>query len=141
MRRSVVAIIGVCCAALSACTFDATLMARDSGRTYKGELSGGAAGSGTMTVTIDGTTYSGPAARVASNDTFGFASAYGWNSHGGTSTALGTSYTAGDVTVKALLSSPDGRGLRCDLVGRYPTGGGICVDDDKHVYDVILVRG
>lgn len=93
-----------------------------------------------MTVDIAGTTYTGPAVRVASNDTFGFATSYGFNNHGGAATALGTSYTEGDKAVKALMSSADGHGLRCDLVGRLSGGGGICVDDVGKVYDVLLVR-
>ncbi len=78
--------------------------------------------------------------RVGSNDTFGFASAYGFNSHGGTATAFGNSYSIGDKFVKALLSSSDGHGLRCDLRGQGASSGGICVDDGGKVYDVILVR-
>ncbi|MCA8326100.1 hypothetical protein [Burkholderia cepacia] len=125
---------------LSACSMNATLMSRDSGRTYTGELNGNGMGSGTMTVTIDGTTFTGPAVRVASNDTFGLASAYGFNNRGGSATALATSFSEGDKRAKALLSSADGHGLRCDLVGRDGTGGGICVDDAQKVYDVVLVR-
>jgi hypothetical protein len=121
-------------------TFNAALMSRDSGRTYTGSLDGNGMGTGTMMVSINGTTYSGPAVRVGSNDTFGFASAYGFNNHGGTATAFGSSYSVGDKFVKALLSSSSGQGLRCDLSGRGSSGGGICVDDSGKVYDVILAR-
>jgi hypothetical protein len=45
------------------------------------------------------------------------------------------------VYVKALLSSPDNRGLRCDLTGDGMGHlGGICVDDDKRIYDVLAHR-
>lgn len=131
---------GVLICAISACSFNATLMARDSGRTYSGTLHGNGFGSGTMEVTIDGTTYTGPAARVGSNETLGLISTYGTNSHGGTATSFGTAYASGDVMVKALLSSASGRGLRCDLRGQSRTAGGVCVDDAQKVYDVILVR-
>ncbi|NIF51433.1 hypothetical protein [Burkholderia sp. Ax-1724] len=126
--------------ALTACSFNATLMSRDSGRTYTGELVGNGMGVGTMSVTIDSATYSGPAARVGSNDTFGFASAYGFNNHGGSASSFASSYSSGDKFVKALLSSADGHGLRCDLRGQGHSGGGICVDDAGKVYDVVLVQ-
>jgi hypothetical protein len=125
---------------VAGCSFNATLMSRDSGRTYTGSLDGNGMGTGTMTVAINGTTYTGPAARVGSNDTFGFASAYGFNNHGGTAAAFENSYSSGDKFVKALLSSSDGHGLRCDLRGQGSSGGGICVDDSGKVYDVVLVR-
>lgn len=125
---------------LGACSFNATLMARDSGHVYHGELDGNGMGAGTMTVDLGGTVYQGPAVRVASNDTFGFASTYGFNNHAGSATSFGSFFAEGDKTVKALMSSPDGRGLRCDIVGRSHGGGGICVDDGGKVYDVVLVR-
>ncbi|SDH82207.1 hypothetical protein SAMN05216466_113210 [Paraburkholderia phenazinium] len=124
---------------LSSCAYQATLMPRDSGKVYTGILEGNGMGSGTMTVMIDSRKYQGPVARVSSNETFGFASAYGTGPHG-TSTGFGTAYTEGDATAKALMSSEDGHGLRCDLVGRGGTGGGICVDDGGRVYDVVLIR-
>ena len=123
---------------LSACSYQMTLMPRDSGRTYSGTMQG-SGGSGTATITIENITYTGPAVRVASNDTFGFSSAYGSNNRGTSSSAYGTTYTAGDRFVKAILSSPAGKGLRCDFVGRGRTGGGICVDDERKVFDVIIV--
>jgi hypothetical protein len=141
-RKSQARILSCAIAALlvAGCSFNATLMSRDSGRTYNGSLDGNGMGTGTMTVAINGTTYTGPAVRVGSNDTFGFSSAYGFNNHGGTTTALGNSYSIGDKFVKALLSSSGGQGLRCDLRGGGSSGGGICVDDSGKVYDVILVR-
>lgn len=125
---------------VAGCSLNATLMSRDSGHIYTGSLDGNGMGTGTMTVAIDSTTYTGPAVRVGSNDTFGFASAYGFNNHGGTATAFANSYSIGDKFVKALLSSSNGRGLRCDLRGQGGIGGGICVDDGGRVYDVILAR-
>jgi hypothetical protein len=93
-----------------------------------------------MTVAINGMTYTGPAARVGSNDTFGLASAYGFNNHGGIAAAFENSYSSSDKFVKALLSSSDGHGLRRKLRGQGPSGGGIRVDDSGKIYDVILVR-
>ncbi|MEX3979136.1 hypothetical protein AB4Y45_09140 [Paraburkholderia sp. EG287A] len=86
-----------------------------------------------------GVVHSGPVVRVASNDTFGFATAYGVNSRGQSATAISSASSIGDKYAKAILSSTDGHGLRCDLVGQFPTAGGICVDDQRRVYDVVMV--
>lgn len=139
MKKSVLGCLVLVSTVLAGCSYDATLMSRDSGRTYSGVMKG-KMGTGTMTVNIDDVVYTGPAVRVGSNDTFGFASAYGSNSRGVSTTAFANSYSVGDRFVKALLSSPDGHGLRCDLRGSGRSGGGICVDDGGKIYDVLLVR-
>lgn len=126
-------------AALCSCAFNATLMARDSGKTYSGEMSGNGMGSGAMTVVINDTVFTGPVVRVGSNDSVGISNTFVTGRHG-TFSAVGTSFSAGDKFAKALLSSPDGHGLRCDLRGRLSGGGGVCVDDNDRVYDVILTR-
>ncbi|MEX3942944.1 hypothetical protein AB4Y44_25920 [Paraburkholderia sp. BR10937] len=76
---------------------------------------------------------------MASNDTFGFATAYGVNSRGQSATAISSASSIGDKYAKAILSSADGHGLRCDLVGQFPAAGGVCVDDQRRVYDVVMV--
>lgn len=124
---------------LASCSFNATLMARDSGKTYSGELSGNGMGSGTMTVALNDTVYAGPVVRVGSNDSVGISNAFVTGPHG-TFSAVGTSVSDGDRFAKALLSSPDGRGLRCELRGSLSGGGGVCVDDSNKVYDVLLSR-
>lgn len=124
-------------AMLSGCAWNMTLMPRDSGKVYTGQMTGNGMGSGQVTVNIDGVTCSGPAQRVASNDTFGFMNTYGRSSRGGSMTATSTYFAEGDKVVKALMSCGNGRGLRCELVGRSSGGGGICVDDTGRVYDVI----
>lgn len=126
-------------ALLAACSFNATLMARDSGKTFSGELSGHGMGSGTMTVVINDTVFTGPVVRVGSSDSVGISNAFIAGRHG-TFSAVGTSFSQGDKFAKALLSSPDGRGLRCELRGRLSGGGGVCVDDNNRVYDVLLSR-
>jgi hypothetical protein len=37
---------------------------------------------------------------------------------------------------KALLTAPDGSGLRCDFRSTYGRGGGVCRDDKGREYDV-----
>jgi hypothetical protein len=137
LRKIAIAAALVC--ALSSCAWDMTLMPRDSGQTYSGTFKGNGMGVGSITVTIDGVTYTGPAVRVASNDTFGFANMAASNNRGLVTTGTGTFFAEGDKYVKAILSAPNGHGLRCDLVGRSHGGGGICVGDDQRVYDAVLV--
>ena len=116
-----------------------TLMPRDTGKIYSGTMVRTGDGVGAITIVIGDTTYSGPVVRVGSNETFGFSNAYGQNSKGTSASSFGLSIADGDQFAKAILSSGDGRGLRCDMSGRYSGGGGICVDDDKIIYDVIFV--
>jgi hypothetical protein len=55
----------------------------------------------------------GPMSRTASINTFGFFQAYS-----GTKSVFGGSQTCGgNVAVKAILTSPDNHGLRCDMTG------------------------
>ena len=117
-----------------------TMMPRDSGAAFQGQLIPAGSGSGSMTASIDGVSCSGPAARVASNESFGFSTLYGTNSRGQAVSALGTTATSGDVTVKAIMSCSDGKGLRCDITGRDGAGGGICVNDAGKVFDVVVTR-
>lgn len=126
--------------ALAGCAYNVTLMPRDSGQTFTGELQGGGGGSGTMTVRLNGVTCTGPAARVASNQSFGFINTYGRNSAGMTATRTSTVSVDGDATVKAILSCTNSTGLRCEMTGRGATGGGICLDDSGRVFDILAVR-
>lgn len=125
------------CAALTGCAYNLTLMPRDSGKTYSGTLESNGTGGGTMQLQLDNDTCSGPVARVASNESFGFANTYGFNNRGTTANSFTTGYKSGDVSVKALLTCSSGHGIRCDLTGRGTSGGGICVDDAGHVFDVL----
>lgn len=123
-----------------ASTMNVSMMARDSGRAYVGELTPNGSGGGTMAVRIDAVSCVGPAARVSSNESFGFATMYGSTTRGTSAMVSGTSVTTGDSLVKAILSCSDSRGLRCELTGRDSNGGGICVDDFGKVFDVIATR-
>lgn len=137
--KLVLAIFGFFILAGCSSTKSLTLMPRDSGKTYAGSMVTTGNGVGTVSIVIDQVTYSGPIVKVGSNETFGFATAYGYNNRRATANSFGTSFSDGDQFGKAILSSTNGKGLRCDLSGRYSSGGGICVDDEKHVYDVIFV--
>lgn len=110
------------------------LMPRDSGKIYTGTMEG-ANGMGTMSVTIEGVIFTGPVVVTQSNETFGFYQSFG---AGGLRSGF-VAGQSGSAYLKALLASPDGRGLRCDLIG---SGGGkgsaICVDDKGRVFDAII---
>lgn len=123
-------------ALLSGCAGYVQMMPRDSGKVYSGVVQGSVTGSGTMSIDIDGQTYSGPVVRTGSNDSFGFIQQYGKR---GMSTGTMTSFGS-TASVKAILSSPAGRGLRCEFTSDGSGGGGVCVDDQGRVLDAIVGR-
>lgn len=123
---------------LAGCSMTVTMMPRDSGRHYTGQVTGAGGGSGTMSVALDGASCTGPLVTVASNETFGFFNAFGSNTRGVAASSFGSGYMAGDRFAKGILSCTDGSGLRCDVSGRMGKGGGICVDDRGRVYDVVM---
>ncbi len=113
-----------------------TILPRDGGKVYNGIMEADGFGAGTMTLTIDGRTYTGPCARTATADSFGFIQMYG---HGQTSTAF-TQTSGGHNFGKAILSSPDNHGMRCEIEGDgMGHGSAICVDDQKQVYDAVIL--
>ncbi|HEX5129734.1 MAG TPA: hypothetical protein VFV90_08305 [Usitatibacter sp.] len=123
-----------------ASTYQLTLMPRDSGKTYSGVMEGLSAGQGPISVTIDGKTYSGTWVESAPAYTTGWVSGgigighRGWGGWGGGATVHMD--TPGGGAAKALLTSSDGAGLRCDLRGTRSGGGGECRDDKGKEYDV-----
>ena len=112
------------------------VMSRENGNLYKGSIQGNGWGSGTITLPLENKVCTGPYAKGATNDSFGFFQTYG--AKGGTSVGSMQNYS-GSSTVKALLSCTDGTGLRCDFVGGGGTGTGICVDSKDKVYDAIVM--
>ena len=130
-------LIGSICVALSGCAGYVQMMPRDSGKVYSGTVQGSVTGSGTMAIDIDGQTYTGPVVRTSSGDSFGFMQQYGKRGMVSTGTMASVGSTA---TVKAILSSPAGRGLRCEFSSDGSGGGGVCVDDQGRVFDAIVSR-
>lgn len=122
---------------LTGCAGYVQMMPRDSGKVYSGTVQGSATGAGTMTIDIDGQTYTGPVVRTGSSDSFGFIQQYGKRGLTSTGTMAGFGGTA---TIKAILSSPAGRGLRCEFTSDGSGGGGVCVDDLGRVLDAIVGR-
>ena len=122
---------------LTGCAGYVQMMPRDSGKVYSGTVQGSATGAGSMTIDIDGQTYTGPVVRTSSSDSFGFMQQYGKRGMMSTGTMASVGSTA---NVKAILSSPGGRGLRCEFTSDGSGGGGICVDDQGRVLDAIVSR-
>jgi hypothetical protein len=128
---------------LSGCasTYQLTLMPRDSGRTYTGVMGNVSAGQGPISVTIENKTYNGTWVESAPAYTTGWVGGgmgYGHRGWGGWGWGGGTIHmdTPGGGAAKALLTAPDGSGLRCDLRGTRSGGGGECRDDKGKEYDV-----
>lgn len=131
-----ISVMIVAAAMLTGCAGQVRMMPRDSGKIYNGTVEAGVGG-GTMSIAIDGETYTGPIIRTTSGDSFGFAQAYG---KGGTSSFGMMASSGGTSNVKGILSSPNGRGLRCEFTSTGSSGGGICVDDSSRVYDAVVSR-
>jgi hypothetical protein len=126
--------------ALSGCatTYQLSVMPRDSGKIYTGTAVDNGYGEGRMSVTIDNTTYNGTWVQMSSDHTTAYLSGgFGWGRrHGG---GIGTMITLDNpqgAEAKALLSSADGAGLRCDFRSGQGRGGGVCRDDRGREYDV-----
>ena len=123
---------------LAGCAGKVQMMPRDSGKIYSGTVNGNDTGSGTMAITIDDEAYTGPVVITSSGDSFGFIQQYGSK---GTSSFGTLVSSGGTANVKAMLASPNGRGLRCEFTSTGTSGGGICVDDKSRVYDAIVTLG
>lgn len=141
MRKILPLTVAVALVSGCSATFDMSVMPRDSGKLYSGWLYGKGDGTGKAEIAIEGKVFSGPAVRSSSGDTGTFALINSYGPGGPrSSTAVAVSDTGAGVTVKAILRSEDGHGLRCDFQS-LPTGGsGVCMDDNKQVFDVILTR-
>jgi hypothetical protein len=122
-----------------ASTYQLTLMPRTSGKLHQGTLQDSGSGEGAITITIEERTYTGTWVEVVADRSYGYVS--GGYGHGHRGWAMGGSFFSVDNPAggeaKALLRSPDGAGLRCDLRGGYGRpGGGVCFDDRGLAYDV-----
>lgn len=128
-------------AALGGCAttqYELTLMPRDSGKLYQGVAEDSGGPEGTISVTIEGRTYTGTWVEVVPDRTTGYVSGgYGYRGWGMGGTMSMDNPSGGEA--KALLRSADGAGLRCDLRGGSGrAGGGVCRDDKGLQYDVQL---
>lgn len=131
--------------AVSGCatTYQLNVMPRDSGRIYTGVAEDRGNGEGPISVTIENKTYSGTWVQATPDRTTGYVSGgFGWGGRrGGWGWGLGSMVTMDNPQgseAKALLSSADGAGLRCDFRSGQGRGGGVCRDDRGREYDVQL---
>ena len=137
MRYAIIAaalLLGGC-----ATTYQLSVMPRDSGKIYTGTAESGTGAEGPMSVTLEGKTYSGTWVQTAPAYTTGFVSSFGfgWGSRRGGLGGMVTMDNPQGGESKALLSAPDGSGLRCDFrSGPSQRGGGVCRDDRGREYDV-----
>jgi len=129
--------------ALSGCatTYQLSIMPRDSGTLYAGVAEDNGSGEGPISVTIENKTYNGTWVQTTPDHTTGYVSGgWGWGGRRG-GFAMGSMITLDNPQgseAKALLSSADGAGLRCDFRAGYGRGGGVCRDDRGKEYDVQL---
>lgn len=128
MKLLIVAIAAL----LAGCTH-LTLMSRDGSSGGSGEAQG-YAGSGTLTINLDGKTYRGSWTSVSGStqsQTGGFV---------GTTPFAATTYANGASNGSAILRAPDGSGLRCQFTMTPSTFGatgyGICQADGGKTYDL-----
>jgi hypothetical protein len=128
---------------LSGCatTYDLAVMPRDSGKLYTGIAEDNGSGEGPISITIDGKTYNGTWVQATPDRTTGYVSGgFGWG-RGWRGGGLGTIITMDNPQggeAKALLTAPDGSGLRCDFRAGQGRGAGVCRDDRGKEYDVQL---
>ena len=124
--------------ALAGCasTVQLTLMPRDSGKLFYGTADGNG-DEGRIGIVIDDKAYTGTWVQVTSaRTTSTVAGGAGWYGRRGWGLGTVTVDNPEGAEAKALLTAPDGSGLRCDLRGSYGRGGGTCRDDKGRVFDV-----
>jgi hypothetical protein len=135
------ALITALALALSGCatTYDLQLMPRDSGKMYHGVAEDSGSGEGRISITIDDKAYNGTWVATTPDRTNAYVSGgFGWGRRGGSIGTIVTMDNPQGSEAKALLSSSDGAGLRCDFTAGQGRGGGVCRDDKGREYDVQL---
>ena len=130
--------------ALSGCatTYQLSVMPRDSGKIYTGTAEDVGYGEGRVAVNIEGKDYRGTWVAMSPERTNAYVSGgfgFGRGRWGGfgLGTMINLDNPSGGESV-ALLSAPDGSGLRCEFRSSQGRGGGWCRDDTGRNYDVQL---
>jgi hypothetical protein len=123
--------------ALAGCAtrYDLTVMPQDSGKLYSGFADESGSGEGHISITIEDKTYSGTWLETQPAMTTGYVSGGFANRRSGLGSFITMDNPQGSES-KALLSAPDGSGLRCDFKAGQGRGGGMCRDDKGRLYDV-----
>ena len=139
----ILALAGVFTLGGCATSYQLSLMPRDRGVIYTGSAEDNGSGEGPIAVTIEGRTYSGTWVQATPDRTNAYVTGgigFGWRR----GASLGTIVTMDNPQggeAKALLSAPDGSGLRCDLRNGAGRGDGVCRDDQGRTYDVQIRPG
>ena len=121
-----------------ATTYQLSLMPQDRGVIYHGVAEDRGGGEGPVSVTIEGKTYAGTWVQATpSHSTTWVSGGWGWWGwhHGGMGALVSMDNPQGAES-KALLTAPDGSGLRCDFRIDRGMGSGMCRDDRGRTYDV-----
>ena len=132
-------------AALAGCAtvtnYQLTAMPRDSGKLYSGTAQDNGSTEGPISITLDDKTYTGSWVQTRPGQTQGYVSggygaAPGWHGGGWAAGGFISMDNPQGAASKALLTAPDGSGLRCDFKSGQGSGGGECRDDKGRIYDV-----
>ena len=127
--------------ALAGCAtrYELSLMPHDRGVIYHGVAEDRGTGDGPISITIEGKTYTGTWVQATPPHSSAWVSGgWGWWGHHGGVGAIVSMDNPEGAESKALLSAPDGSGLRCDLRTDRGLGAGMCRDDQGRTYDVQL---
>lgn len=138
MTKTLAIIAAALLAGGCASTYHLTLMPRDSGKTYQGVAEDTGSGTeGSISITIEGRTYTGTWVEVVSGRSYGYVAGYGGRHRGFGLGGIVTMDNPYGSQATALLRAADGAGLRCELRGGGgQPGGGVCHDDKGLAYDV-----
>jgi hypothetical protein len=133
MRR--IALIAALALAGCATSYELTVMPQDSGKLYSGTADENANGEGRITIKIEDRIYTGTWLETQPSQTTGYVSGGFGFRRGGIGSFITMDNPQGGEA-KALLTAPDGSGLRCDFKSGQGRGGGVCRDDKGRLYDV-----
>ena len=123
--------------ALAGCatSYELTVMPQDSGKLYSGTADDNG-GEGRISITMEDKTYSGTWIETQPSQTTGYVMGGGFGFRRGGLGSFVTMDNPQGSESKALLTAPDGSGLRCDFKAGQGRGGGTCRDDKGRMYDV-----
>jgi hypothetical protein len=128
------ALVAALAVAGCATSYELAVMPQDSGKLYSGTAEENANGEGRISITLD-KTYTGTWVETQPAQTTGYVSGGFGFRHGGMGSFITMDNPQGSEA-KALLTAPDGSGLRCDFRAGQGRGGGVCRDDKGRGYDV-----
>jgi hypothetical protein len=118
---------------LAGCAEDeANLTRRNEGKIYKG-LIWARSGNGEVTIDVDGHLYTGPIRYTVPGEDFEIVQQYGYP-------PLEIHTINGQINFTGTLTSNEDKSLRCEFSATPKGGGGICIDDKKMIYDVVVTK-